>query len=143
MNNPKTLTEFLSRRKSCEGCATKKLYCVPYQLLFLDIINEKQFTECPCTSCIVKVVCEECCGEFDTFIDKHFVVVSSQSLPAIEHIVNFYRKVNAHLLKFQVDVYNMTRISDVYYSQKRKLNSDEEERVRNVSKRFRKQTYTC
>lgn len=140
VNNPKTLTEFLSRRKACEGCTTKKFSCVPYQLLFLDMISELQFHECPCISCIVKVVCEQCCIQFDEFIDEHIIIINSRTLPAIEYIILYYREINKHLLKFQVDPLNVTRISDVYSAgmHGRKLTEDEEDRVKYVSERFRK-----
>lgn len=86
--------------------------------------------------CIVKVVCEDCCPPFSKFIDEQYVIISSRSLPAIEHILIYYKEINTHLLRCYVDVHNMTRISDVYYNKQRKLTHAEEERVRNVSKRY-------
>jgi hypothetical protein len=137
VNNPKTLTEFLSRRKACDGCITKKLHCVPYQLLFLGIIGEEVFHECPCIECIVKVVCDQCCTQFDKYVDEHYVIISSQSLPAIEHILTFYKEINKHLDRKEIDLYNMVRISEVYYTSTRRLTTFEEEMVRNVSERFK------
>lgn len=49
------MTEPHNHHKECEGCAHKSNGCLLWRYCPLKI------SECPCTNCIVKVMCKEMC----------------------------------------------------------------------------------
>jgi len=49
-----------SLMKNCEGCASK---CD----INLRVFNNKENRICPCTNCLIKMVCEDSCKEYYLF----------------------------------------------------------------------------
>jgi len=139
LNSPNNLTEFLTRRSACDGCSFEKLKCSMYQLLFLGYIKEKDFNKCPCIECIVKLVCEVSCKQFDEHSDKHYRIVSSKSLSAIEYILLYYIEYNKHLTRDQIDVHNLTMkvYPYVYSPTSRNISENEKRRIEKISDRYR------
>lgn len=71
MTTPTVPAETIDPKVICYGCLTYKytdkvtnesFYCY-----IQPVVNGKI---CPCSTCILKIVCEETCSEFNIYLDK-------------------------------------------------------------------------
>lgn len=51
---------------NCEGCTTHKVG----EHFNCSFIADNEDGSCPCTKCIVKVICDEPCDDFEEWVDK-------------------------------------------------------------------------
>ncbi len=52
------------KQKECKGCTIRIEKCI--------VFRYGNVKKCPCSSCLVKVVCVEACVKFDDFIGKEY-----------------------------------------------------------------------
>jgi hypothetical protein len=108
-------------------------------MLFLGYITETEFETCPCSDCIVKMVCNLTCEAYSINADKYLQILSSKAIPQIEFIINAYRRHNMHLPKRKIDVYNITRTgiinNDGWW---RTLSGNDEKRVIDISTKYKR-----
>ena len=110
-----------------------------YQMLFLGYITETEFETCPCSECIVKMVCNLTCTQYTNNADRYLKILSSKAIPQIEFIINAYRRHNTHLPKRKVDVYNMTRTGNIEDSGWwRTLSGNDENKVIEISTKYKR-----
>ncbi len=49
----------------CKGCLTK---CTHHRAYKAGFISGTVITKCPCTICVIKMVCNDRCKDFDIYI---------------------------------------------------------------------------
>jgi hypothetical protein len=54
----------------CKGCLVKCTYYSNYRAGIKPRKTIKKIMECPCTTCLVKVVCKTGCEEYTTFSNR-------------------------------------------------------------------------
>ena len=57
--------------KCCEGCRSKS-FCRFLEACYKTIENKRDIDKCPCSICLVKVVCNEQCEEFRAFYHETY-----------------------------------------------------------------------
>jgi len=64
---------------SCDGCRSE--LC---DVLFEDLHNEVK-KGCPCSNCIVKVVCQIPCENMKIYFDFHYAIVKQMRVASDKH----------------------------------------------------------
>jgi hypothetical protein len=52
--------------ESCEGCLIK---CTHYAAYTAELISKAVIIKCPCSICLIKMVCNKGCDEFNAYIE--------------------------------------------------------------------------
>ena len=53
---------YTNKREECKGCCMQNQHSAPFLQGLIDFNSV-----CPCSICIIKVMCEESCEEYETF----------------------------------------------------------------------------
>jgi len=52
-----------THKNSCKGCSSMNSDDLELPCIYLSYFKTNQNGECPCSNCLVKVVCEEACED--------------------------------------------------------------------------------
>ena len=73
-------------KRTCEGCLIK---CTHYAAYTTELISKEIITKCPCGMCLVKMVCNTGCDEFNKYskmgIDQIRYLEKATNLSIKEH----------------------------------------------------------